>query len=94
MSELKGCYALLMELKNDTEIEVGALGPLHFSNGHYLYIGSAQNGIEGRVQRHLRKEISLAYRLFFKKGQCFCTLLQRSKKEFRMSNRQKTIKTV
>lgn len=63
MSELKGCYALLMKLKNDTVIEVGALGPLHFPSGHYLYIGSAQNGIEGRVRRHLRKEKKLHWHI-------------------------------
>lgn len=56
MSKLKGCYALLMKLKDKAEIQVGALGPLHFSEGCYIYIGSAENGIESRVRSHLRGE--------------------------------------
>lgn len=34
--------------------EVGALGTRVFSPGRYIYIGSALNGIEPRVRRHLR----------------------------------------
>lgn len=35
-------------------IRVGSLGEIHFPKGHYIYIGSAMNGIEGRIARHLR----------------------------------------
>jgi Uri superfamily endonuclease len=52
---LKGAYALLINLDKDEEIKVGSLGTIHFPAGFYLYIGSAMNGIEGRVKRHLRK---------------------------------------
>jgi Uri superfamily endonuclease len=34
--------------------DVGALGTLVFSPGRYIYVGSALNGIEPRVSRHLR----------------------------------------
>jgi Uri superfamily endonuclease len=30
------------------------LGTLHFSKGFYVYVGSALNGLEARVRRHLR----------------------------------------
>jgi Uri superfamily endonuclease len=53
---LKGSYVLLIELEQDSNIKVGALGKIHFSKGHYVYVGSAMNGIEGRVRRHLRDE--------------------------------------
>ena len=52
---LKGAYALLISLDRDEEILVGSLGTIHFPKGHYLYIGSAMNGIEGRVRRHFKK---------------------------------------
>jgi Uri superfamily endonuclease len=52
---LKGTYALLISLERDEEIRVGSLGTIHFPRGYYLYIGSAMNGIEGRVRRHLGK---------------------------------------
>lgn len=37
------------------EIEIGKLGRMSFEKGFYLYVGSAQNGIEQRAKRHLRK---------------------------------------
>ena len=53
---MKGSYALLMHIENDTDIRVGSLGKIHFPKGDYIYIGSALNGIEGRVRRHKRKQ--------------------------------------
>ncbi len=53
---MKGSYILLIELKEDADIRTGALGLLHFKKGYYAYIGSAMNGIEKRVARHLRKD--------------------------------------
>jgi Uri superfamily endonuclease len=53
---LKGSYALLLKLDRDRRIPVGALGVKDFPRGHYVYIGSAMNGIESRVRRHLSKE--------------------------------------
>ena len=35
---------------------MGALGKLTFKKGLYAYVGSAQNNLEKRVRRHLRKE--------------------------------------
>ncbi|UCE38334.1 MAG: GIY-YIG nuclease family protein [Thermoplasmata archaeon] len=51
---MKGTYALLMHLEDDKNIRIGSLGSIDFLKGHYLYIGSGMNGIEGRVRRHLR----------------------------------------
>lgn len=52
---LKGSYALFMKMVRDMRIEVGSLGRIDFPRGQYIYIGSAMNGIEGRVKRHLRR---------------------------------------
>jgi Uri superfamily endonuclease len=52
---MKGIYVLLIDVKNAIHINVGRLGEVAFTSGLYAYIGSAQNNIEKRVERHLRK---------------------------------------
>jgi len=52
----KGTYVLLITLGADADIDVGALGTLHFSEGQYCYVGSAMGGLDQRVSRHIRKE--------------------------------------
>ncbi|MEA3229478.1 MAG: GIY-YIG nuclease family protein [archaeon] len=52
---MKGIYILLISIKNDTEIRIGALGNIRFKEGTYAYTGSAQNSLENRVGRHLSK---------------------------------------
>ncbi len=42
-------------IKNDetTKIKIGKLGRLDFKKGYYVYVGSAMNGLESRLKRHL-----------------------------------------
>jgi Uri superfamily endonuclease len=54
--EMKGVYVLLLELPEDRSIQVGKLGKIAFEHGYYAYVGSALNGLESRIKRHLRKE--------------------------------------
>jgi len=51
--KMKGVYLLLLQLDESQQISVGRLGVHHFSKGFYAYVGSALNGIELRVNRHL-----------------------------------------
>jgi Uri superfamily endonuclease len=51
---MKGNYILLINLENDKSIQIGKLGNISFKKGFYSYIGSAQNGLEQRINRHLR----------------------------------------
>jgi len=53
---MKGIYCLKIKCKNSIKIKVGKLGDINFKAGSYLYIGSAANGIESRVLRHLGKD--------------------------------------
>jgi Uri superfamily endonuclease len=51
-----GCYILILNLKNDSKLKIGKLGEINFSKGNYIYVGSALNGLDARIQRHLKKE--------------------------------------
>jgi len=53
---MKGTYILLIELPESREIKLGALGAIPLHAGFYAYVGSALNGLEARIARHLRKE--------------------------------------
>jgi len=53
---MKGSYVLVIEMKKDTNIIIGKKGNIFFKKGFYAYIGSALNGIEQRVNRHLRDD--------------------------------------
>lgn len=52
---VKGVYVLVISVSKDIKINVGALGGVNFEKGLYAYVGSAQNGLEKRVERHVRK---------------------------------------
>lgn len=52
---MKGIYVLVISVSKDITVKVGALGNVSFVKGLYAYVGSAQNGLEKRISRHLRK---------------------------------------
>jgi len=60
---MKGSYILLIELKNDTTIRIGKLGKRQFDKGCYLYVGSALNSLEQRINRHLRSDKKLYWHI-------------------------------
>ncbi|MBN2065194.1 MAG: GIY-YIG nuclease family protein [Candidatus Thermoplasmatota archaeon] len=53
---MKGSYLLVFSLPNAARIQVGKLGNFPLKNGWYVYVGSAMNGLEQRIQRHLRTQ--------------------------------------
>lgn len=50
---MKGAYCLVILVLKDIEIRVGSLGKIRFDKGKYVYVGSALNNLEKRVERHL-----------------------------------------
>lgn len=52
---MKGSYVLIIKLDENKNIKVGSLGKVNFRRGYYLYVGSALNGLEKRIRRHLSK---------------------------------------
>ena len=52
---MKGIYVLLVSIAQNISVRVGGLGDKSFQEGLYAYVGSAQNNLEKRVERHLRR---------------------------------------
>jgi len=50
---IKGVYCICVSVEDDLNISVGSLGKVSFPVGQYLYIGSAMNGLEARILRHI-----------------------------------------
>jgi len=53
---MKGTYLLLIKLQKNITIKMGKYDAIFFKKGFYLYVGSALNGLDQRIQRHLRKQ--------------------------------------
>lgn len=53
---MKGIYVLVVSVDRDIYVKVGALGEFFFEKGVYAYVGSAQNSLEKRVDRHLTED--------------------------------------
>jgi Uri superfamily endonuclease len=62
-SVMKGSYLLIVELKDDMLISIGRKGRKRFDKGNYAYVGSALNGLEQRIQRHLRADKKLHWHI-------------------------------
>jgi len=48
----RGVYVLFLDVNRNIRVNTGSLGIVHFRNGCYAYVGSAQNNLEKRVARH------------------------------------------
>jgi len=53
---MKGIYVLIINVCKNIQVKVGALGRIKFEKGLYAYVGSAQNNLEKRVSRHLKRK--------------------------------------
>ncbi len=53
---MKGVYILLILIEGHAAVNIGSLGEIFFDEGFYVYVGSAQNSLEKRVARHLRRD--------------------------------------
>ncbi len=58
-----GAYCLLINIPAPVNVTVGALGPMHFTKGSYVYVGSAMKGLSARIARHKRKQKRLHWHI-------------------------------
>lgn len=59
----RGCYVLILSIKEDCAFSVGELGTIDFRKGYYLYIGSAKRGLTKRIARHKRRRKKLFWHI-------------------------------
>jgi len=52
---MKGVYVLLINVGKNLQLKIGSLGKMNFDKGKYAYVGSAQNNLEKRIERHMSK---------------------------------------
>ena len=60
---MKGSYLILINLKDKENIQIGKLGKIDFKKGIYVYVGSAFNGLEQRINRHLNEDKKLHWHI-------------------------------
>lgn len=63
LASKKGVYSLVIHLQHRSSLEIGRLGRFEFPAGFYIYVGSAQNNLEHRIRRHLRREKKLRWHI-------------------------------
>jgi len=73
---LRGVYLLLVRVRSDAWVRVGALGRLRFRRGFYVYVGSAQNNLEKRIMRHKRKQKPLKWHIDYLTSNRFSEVLE------------------
>jgi Uri superfamily endonuclease len=65
----KGTYILILEMP-DAEIKVGALGLVGLRGGSYCYVGSAMNGLDQRIGRHLSEKKKIRWHIDYLTKEC------------------------
>ncbi len=60
---MRGLYCLVLGVPSAARVPVGALGVRDVPAGVYVYVGSAQGGIEARVDRHRSEEKTLQWHI-------------------------------
>ena len=58
-----GIYVVIVELLEEIEIKIGKRKVDHFKKGFYGYVGSALNGLETRLARHLGNRKNLHWHI-------------------------------
>ena len=66
----KGTYVLFLRFDHKVEAEVGSLGRIVLEAGTYCYVGSAMNGLDQRVSRHLSHEKKKRWHIDFLTMMC------------------------
>lgn len=59
----KGTYVLFMTLPEDMRLSIGSRGMVFLRAGEYCYVGSAMNGLEQRIRRHLAHEKKIRWHI-------------------------------
>ena len=58
----KGTYILILDMP-ETQMKFGALGIADIPEGTYCYVGSAMNGLDQRIGRHLSRNKKMRWHI-------------------------------
>ena len=58
-----GVYIAVFYKPKGRTIQIGRLGKFHFHKGVYFYVGSAQQNLSARIERHNRKKKTLRWHI-------------------------------
>ncbi|MFB6292147.1 MAG: DUF123 domain-containing protein [Candidatus Nanohaloarchaea archaeon] len=77
-------YALFLRVEEPLDVEVGALGTLNFKPGVYVYVGSAMNSVEKRLERHFSSPENLHWHIdyFSERAEAFDYFVLPEKSEY------------
>jgi endonuclease-3 len=67
---MKGSYILFIKLNNKKNIKYGINKSNYFKKGFYIYIGSALNSLENRINRHLRLDKKIYWHIDYLLKHC------------------------
>ena len=71
-----GLYVVVIDLRCDLTLRVGALGERSLTAGWYVYVGSARRGLRARVARHRRREERLRWHIDYLTTQAECEVVE------------------
>lgn len=72
-NEDRGDYMVVLQLKADADIVIGAKGLIHFPKGYYVYVGSAKKNLAARLARHQRKRKQMHWHIDYLRNHCLVT---------------------
>jgi len=94
---MKGVYILLIKINKKIEEKIGSLGKIKFDRGIYAYVGSAQNNLEKRIQRHKAKNKKLRWHIDYllnnKSAEIFKVFYKKARKQEECKIAKKLSKT-
>lgn len=56
-------YQLIILLRKDITLKIGALGEFQLPAGYYVYTGSARKNFEKRIERHFKRNKKLRWHI-------------------------------
>jgi sugar fermentation stimulation protein A len=59
----KGSYLLVFRNQKEFKAKIGSIGQRNFKKGYYVYVGSAMQGLEKRIKRHLSKKKKIRWHI-------------------------------
>lgn len=91
---MKGIYVLIIDVAEDIDVNVGALGKTALAKGLYAYVGSAQTNLDKRIKRHFKNEKQKFWHIDYLLDHDTAKIIQVLYREANKTEECKTAKTI